>query len=117
MTEMAYGSVGAVDGEAVLSKWWRTLDKSVLTAILILFSIGLLLGLASSPPLAEKNGLSPFHYVNRQTIFGSIALILLLAFSMMSSKVIRRLGVCISATFGVYKTRLYSDCCLVNFRK
>ena len=93
MTEMAYGSVGAVDGEAVLSKWWRTLDKSVLTAILILFSIGLLLGLASSPPLAEKNGLSPFHYVNRQAIFGSIALIVLLAFSMMSSKVIRRLGV------------------------
>ena len=93
MTEMAYGSVGAVDGEAVLSKWWRTLDKSVLTAILILFSIGLLLGLASSPPLAEKNGLSPFHYVNRQTIFGSIALIVLIAFSMMSSKVIRRLGV------------------------
>ena len=93
MTEMAYGSVGAVDGEAVLSKWWRTLDKSVLTAILILFSIGLLLGLASSPPLAEKNGLSPFHYVNRQAIFGSIALIVLVAFSMMSSKVIRRLGV------------------------
>ena len=60
--------------EAVLSKWWRTLDKSVLTAILILFSIGLLLGLASSPPLAE-NGLSPFHYVNRQAIFGSIALL------------------------------------------
>jgi len=93
MTEMAYGSIGAVDGEAVLSRWWRTLDKSVLAAILILFSIGLLLGLASSPPLAEKNGLSPFHYVNRQAIFGSIALIVLVAFSMMSSKVVRRLGV------------------------
>ncbi len=93
MTEMAYGSVGAVDGEAVLSRWWRTLDKSVLTAIFILFSIGLLLGFASSPPLAEKNGLSPFHYVNRQATFGSIALILLVTFSMMSSKIIRRLGV------------------------
>ena len=74
MTEMAYGSVGTVDGEAVLSRWWRTLDKSVLVAILILFTIGLLLGLASSPPLAEKNGLSPFHYVYRQAIFGSLAL-------------------------------------------
>ena len=93
MTEMAYGSVGAVEGEAVLSRWWRTLDKSVLTAILILFSIGLLLGLASSPPLAEKNGLAPFHYVYRQAIFGSLALFLMLVFSMLPSRVIRRLGV------------------------
>ena len=93
MTEMAYGSVGTVDGEAVLSRWWRTLDKSVLTAILILFSIGLLLGLASSPPLAEKNGLAPFHYVYRQAIFGSLALFAMVVFSMLPSKVIRRLGV------------------------
>ena len=93
MTEMAYGSVGTVDGEAVLSRWWRTLDKSVLTAVLILFSIGLLLGLASSPPLAEKNGLAPFHYVYRQAIFGSLALLVMVVFSMLSSKAIRRLGV------------------------
>ena len=93
MTEMAYGSVGTVEGEAVLSRWWRTLDKSVLTAILILFSIGLLLGLASSPPLAEKNGLAPFHYVYRQAIFGSLALLVMVVFSMLPSKVIRRLGV------------------------
>ena len=93
MTEMAYGSVGTVDGEAVLSRWWRTLDKSVLTAVLILFSIGLLLGLASSPPLAEKNGLAPFHYVYRQAIFGSLALLSMAVFSMLPSKAIRRLGV------------------------
>ena len=93
MTEMAYGSVGTVDGEAVLSRWWRTLDKSVLTAVLILFSIGLLLGLASSPPLAEKNGLAPFHYVYRQAIFGSLALFVMVVFSMLPSKAIRRLGV------------------------
>ena len=93
MTEMAYGSVGTVDGEAVLSRWWRTLDKSVLTAVLLLFSIGLLLGLASSPPLAEKNGLAPFHYVYRQAIFGSFALFVMLVFSMLPSKIIRRLGV------------------------
>ena len=93
MTEMAYGSVGTVDGEAVLSRWWRTLDKSVLTAVLILFSIGLLLGLASSPPLAEKNGLAPFHYVYRQAIFGSLALFSMAVCSMLPSKAIRRLGV------------------------
>ena len=93
MTEMAYGSVGTVEGEAVLSRWWRTLDKSVLTAVLILFSIGLLFGLASSPPLAEKNGLAPFHYVYRQAIFGSLALFSMAVFSMLPSKAIRRLGV------------------------
>ena len=40
-----------------------------LSCILILFSIGILLGLAASPPLAAKNGFEAFHYVKRQAVF------------------------------------------------
>jgi len=64
-----------------------------MSCILILFGIGLLLGLASSPPLASKNGLEPFHYVTRQAIFGGVAMIVMLGVSMMPPQMIRRMAV------------------------
>jgi len=93
MTEMVFGTMPARVGEPVLPRWWRTIDKWSLSAVLLLFGIGLLLGLAASPPLAEKNGLHPFYYVERQALFGFIALAVMLAISMMSPSQVRRIGV------------------------
>jgi cell division protein FtsW len=93
MTEMAYGAVPVRDGEPLLPKWWRTIDHWTLGAILLLFGIGILLGLAASPPLAQRNGLPDFYYVEKQAEFGLIALIAMFAFTMMSPTLVRRLGV------------------------
>ncbi|UYP69468.1 putative lipid II flippase FtsW [Thalassobacter stenotrophicus] len=93
MTEMAHGAVIVQPGEAILSRWWRTVDRVTLTCIFILFAIGLLLGFAASPPLAERNGLMPFHYVLRQGVFGMMALSVMLVVSMLSPTQLRRLGV------------------------
>ena len=93
MTEMVYGSVPVRDGEPVLPKWWRTIDKWSMSCILILFAVGLLLGFAASPPLAEKNGFLPFHYVQRQAFFGGVALVVMLIASMMGPVMVRRLAV------------------------
>ena len=93
MTEMVYGAVPARDGDPVLPRWWRTIDKWSMSCILILFSIGILLGLAASPPLAEKNGFQPFHYVERQAIFGFAALVAMFVTSMMTPQLVRRLAV------------------------
>ena len=93
MTEMVYGIVPVREGEPVLPKWWRTLDKWTLSCILILFGIGLLLGLAASVPLAEKNGFGAFHYVMRQGVFGGVAIVAMLITSMMSPDLVRRLAV------------------------
>jgi cell division protein FtsW len=92
MTEMVYGAVPVRDAEPVLPKWWRTVDKWSMSCILMLFGVGLLLGFAASPPLAAKNGLEPFHYVQRQMVFGSLALIAMVLTSMMSPVVVRRLA-------------------------
>ncbi len=59
----------------------------------MLFGIGILLGLAASPPLAEKNGFDPFHYVQRQAVFGGLALTTMFLTSMMSPQLVRRLAV------------------------
>ena len=74
MTEMVYGALPVRDAEPILPKWWRTVDRWTLTCILLLFCIGLLLGLAASPPLAAKNGFEPFFYVQRQAAFGIMAI-------------------------------------------
>ena len=93
MTEMVYGAAPRQDGEPILPRWWRTIDKWAISAILLLFAIGLLLGLAASPPLAERNGLAPFHYVERQVVFGVIAFTVMFATTMMSPQMVRRLAV------------------------
>ncbi|MDP3341100.1 putative peptidoglycan glycosyltransferase FtsW [Frigidibacter sp.] len=93
MTEMVFGTMPARVGEPVLPRWWRTIDKWSLSSVLLLFGIGLLLGLAASPPLAEKNGLHPFYYVERQALFGFVALAVMMAVSMMSPSQVRRIGV------------------------
>lgn len=55
--------------------------------------MGLLLGLAASVPLAEKNNLPQFYYVTRQAVFGFAALLVMLVVSTFSPRFVRRLAV------------------------
>lgn len=64
-----------------------------MSCILVLFGVGLLLGLAASPPLAAKNGFDAFHYVQRQGFFGGLAILAMFITSMMSPTLVRRLAV------------------------
>ncbi len=93
MTEMVFGATPMRAGDPILPKWWRTVDRWSLFAVLCLFAIGLLLGLAASVPLAEKNNLPPFYYVIRQALFGTLGLVVMFVISLLSPHQIRRLGV------------------------
>ncbi|MGR3468128.1 MAG: peptidoglycan glycosyltransferase FtsW [Shimia sp.] len=93
MTDMVHGAGPLAQSDPILPRWWRTLDKLTLSAIVALFAIGILLGLAASPPLASKNGLAAFHYVERQAFFGAVALVVMLLTSMLSPVMVRRLAV------------------------
>lgn len=93
MTEMVYGSMPARALEPIIPRWWRTIDKWSMTAVMVLFGIGLLLGLAASVPLASRNNLDPYYYVQKQALFGSLAMLVMAGTSMMSPQMIRRLGI------------------------
>ncbi|MEM8956871.1 MAG: putative peptidoglycan glycosyltransferase FtsW [Pseudomonadota bacterium] len=93
MTEMAHGTVPRRGADPLLPRWWRTVDRWSLSCAVMLFGIGLLLGFAASPPLAERNGLDAFHYVERQALFGMIALVVMVICSMLSPTAVRRIGV------------------------
>jgi cell division protein FtsW len=90
---MVYGSNPVRVAEPVIPRWWRTIDKWTLTSVFVLFGIGLLLALAASVPLAERNGLEQLHYVKRQAFFGGVALVLMILISMLPPGLVRRLGV------------------------
>ncbi len=93
MTEMVHGAVPLRTIDPILPRWWRTIDVWSMSCILLLFAIGLLLGLASSPPLASRNGLDPFYYVSRQAFFGFVSLAVMFGVSMMTPQLVRRLAV------------------------
>ncbi len=93
MTEMVYGALPAGRGDPILPRWWRSVDKVSILCVFALFGIGILLGLAASPPLAERNGLAAFHYVERQVLFGGVALTVMLSFTLLTPNQVRRYGV------------------------
>ena len=90
---MVFGAAPARAGDPILPRWWRTVDRWSLACILLLVGLGLLLGLAASVPLATRNGLPPFHYVERQALFSGLGMIAMFLTSLLSPDVVRRLGV------------------------
>ena len=92
MTEMVHGRVPVRSGDPVLPRWWRTIDRWTMSCILALFAVGLLLGLAASPPLASRNNLDPFYYVTRQAMFGGLSMAVMLGVSMLTPRQVRRLA-------------------------
>jgi cell division protein FtsW len=94
MTELSFrGVTGGRPEASIVGDWWHTVDRWSLGVILLLCALGLVLGLAASPPLAQKNDLWSYHYVVRQAVFVVMALSLITIVSMFSLTMIRRLGV------------------------
>lgn len=93
MTDIIYGKREADNSEPLISEWWRTIDKFSLFAVMVLFIIGLLLCMASSPPLAENNEKPSFYYVQKQLFFGFISFVIMIFLSIIAVKNSRRLAI------------------------
>ena len=72
------------------NEWWWTVDRWLLFSFLSLMVLGILFGLAASPPVATKLGLSTFHFVNRQAFFLAIAVVVMIGVSFLPLRMIRR---------------------------
>ena len=78
-------------------EWLWTVDRWLLGGVGLLMLCGILLGLAGSPPVAERIGLPTFHFVNRQVMYLVPAIIVLLATSFLSPRHVRRVGLIVFA--------------------
>jgi len=72
------------------AEWWWTIDRELLGALVLLLLSGLVLSFAASPPVAERLGLSPWHFVVRQAVFSVPTLAVMVAASFMSARHARR---------------------------
>src|SRR5579875_2065593 len=73
-----------------VADWMRTVDPWLLAAFGGLMAFGVVMALAASPAVAERIGLDPFHFVNRQTALIVPSAIMLAATSFLSPRYARR---------------------------
>jgi cell division protein FtsW len=78
---------------SVFGRWWWTIDRLNLFAILLLIAIGSVLVAAGSPPVAKRLDLPPFYFVHRHQIFLLIGLAGMLFVSLLPPVAIRRIAV------------------------
>ncbi len=82
---------------SLLSDWWFSIDRMLLTLVIVLMIAGLVVSLAASPPAAHRLGLSPFHFVIRHALFLCLSLPLFFAVSMLTPRQIRWLALALLA--------------------
>ena len=75
-----------------LGRWWWTIDRPALFAMLALICIGFFLVMAGSPPVAHRIGLPDFYFVSRHQIFLGISTVVMVLVSLLDPPQIRRLA-------------------------
>ncbi|WP_206454178.1 putative lipid II flippase FtsW [Aurantimonas marina] len=81
----------------VISDWWWGVDRWFLAAFLILLVGGLVFSFAASPPVAERIGVEPFHFVKRHAVFLIPTALVMFGCSLLSPRGVRRAALLILA--------------------
>lgn len=78
---------------SVLGRWWWTVDRWTLTALLSLIGFGYIMMLAASPAVAERIGASSRHmFFIKQVAYLMMATALMVSVSLLSPRGVRRLA-------------------------
>ena len=77
---------------SVIGRWWWTVDRWSLGAILVIIGLGVLLSFAASPPVANRLNLGTFFFVKRHLIMVPPALLIMFGISLLTPLHIRRLA-------------------------
>lgn len=91
---------------SILGRWWWTVDRWTLAAVVLIAVIGVVLIQAASPAVAERIGLSTFHFIERHLMILLPSLGLVFAVSLLSPRGVRRLAVVmfLASALGVFLT-------------
>jgi cell division protein FtsW len=74
----------------LFASWWFTVDRLLLSAVLLLMAAGVLISMAASPPVAERLGLESFHFFKNQLFYLGFAVVILIATSLLEPLQARR---------------------------
>ena len=77
---------------SVLGSWWRTVDRSTLSAIIGLIGFGYIMVLAASPAVAERIHVARDTFILKQVVFLLLATVVVVAVSLLSPRGVKRLA-------------------------
>ena len=86
--------------QSALGRWWWTVDRGLLGAIMTLVVCGVVLVTAASPPVALRVGLAPYYFIKHHLLVLVPALGMMLGISLLPPRSIWRLG-CIVLGLGL----------------
>ena len=79
--------------QSMVGNWWWTMDRWLLGTVFILITLGVLLSFGTSPAAAARLHYDDaFHFAVRQSLFGALAVVLVIGVSMLQAKTIRRVA-------------------------
>ncbi|WP_029014035.1 putative lipid II flippase FtsW [Niveispirillum irakense] len=79
--------------QSILGRWWWTVDRWTLATVILIAVIGVVLIQAASPAVANRIGLTTFHFIERHLMMLIPALGLMFAVSLMTPRGVRRLAI------------------------
>ncbi len=85
--------------QTVIGRWWWTVDRWTLIAIIMLIGFGILLIQAATPAIAVRYGLDNFYFVKRHLVMLVPALGLLFGLSLLSPRQVLSVSIGLFAVF------------------
>jgi cell division protein FtsW len=76
-----------------INRWWKVIDQQTIIAMIILLAFSLMLVTTASPAVANRIGLTDNYFSSRHVVFLTLAVIIILTFSLLDKKWIRRLAI------------------------
>lgn len=76
-----------------IKRWWKVIDQQTIIAMVILLAFSLMLVTTASPAVANRIGLTDNYFSSRHLVFLTLAVIIILTFSLVDKKWIRRLAI------------------------
>ncbi|HVJ54509.1 MAG TPA: putative peptidoglycan glycosyltransferase FtsW [Aliidongia sp.] len=86
--------------QSAFGRWWWTVDRWTILALGTLCGFGIILILAASPAVAERDRFDSLHFVRHQLALMPLTIALMFAISLQSPRMIRRLAM-VGLIFGV----------------
>ncbi|MCA8929956.1 MAG: cell division protein FtsW [Alphaproteobacteria bacterium] len=74
---------------SIVGRWWWTVDRWTLAALLSLIGIGVVLIVSGSPGVSDTIGYDPFHFVRRHLVYAPLAVMILVSASLLGPREVR----------------------------
>jgi cell division protein FtsW len=79
--------------DSIFGRWWWSIDRWMITAIISIIACGAILALAASPAIAKHHNLDTFFFARRHFMIIPISLIVMLGVSLLDRRGVRQLAV------------------------